>query len=426
MATSMNSNWGCHKMRLLLTADRLFDGNRVIRGGAVLIGGDKIEAVGSAEEVGYPTNVTVYEFGDATLMPGLIDCHDHLAHSGGNLATNAYRPPSRAVLETAVNLRITLERGFTAIRDCGGVDLGVKEAAESGIIPSPRLRICLVIITQTAGLADGFIPATGLYRDVPRLPGVPDGVADGVDGVRAKAREIIRAGADFLKIATTGGWGTAPGTYARRQFTLAEIQAIVDEGRAYGLPTAAHAYCGPGLKNALEAGIHSIEHMGPLDDDDLTFMAENSVYWVPTLSVPHYLLESAGPNEKELLRVRNARRFINIEKDRIQRARELGVQICLGTDIGDWVRGENARELEYLVDAGLTPLEALRAGTSTAAACLGMGDVIGRLARGYQADVVVVSGDATINVSLLREPKNIRAVLLDGKFVIGKESSTDE
>jgi imidazolonepropionase-like amidohydrolase len=357
-------------------------------------------------------------------LPGLIDCHDHLAYPGGDLAERANTPISRAVLETAANLRLTLERGFTAIRDCAGVDLGVKQAAESGLILSPRLRICLVIITQTAGLADGFIPATGLRRNVPRLPGIPNGVADGTDAVRAKVREIIRAGADFVKIATTGDMST--GAHGQRQFTLAEVAAVVEEGRAFGLPTAAHAYSGPGLKNALQAGVHSVEHLGPVEDEDLVFMAEQGIYLVPTLSAAHYISESAGSEEQESLRVRYARHFVELQKERLQRARQLGVYICLGTDIGDWVRGENARELGYLVDAGLTPMEALRAGTSTAAACLGMADQIGRLAPGFMADVVAVSGDATGDVSLLREPENIRAVLLDGNFVIQKECSTDD
>lgn len=202
-------------MLTLLTADRLFDGERAIHGGAVLIDGAEIVAAGPVQEIGSPAGATLCAFGDATLLPGLIDCHDHLAYPGGDLAARANTPISRAVLETAANLRLTLERGFTAIRDCGGVDFGVKQAAEMGVILSPRLRIGLVIITQTAGLADGFIPATGLRSNVPRLPGIPAGVADGVDGVRAKAREIIRAGADFLKIATTGGWAPPGGPTPR-------------------------------------------------------------------------------------------------------------------------------------------------------------------------------------------------------------------
>jgi len=415
-------------MRLLLTADRLFDGESLIRGGAVLINGDEIEAAGPAQEVGRPTGATVHEFGDATLMPGLIDCHDHLAHPGIDLATNAYIPISRAVLQTAANLQTTLKRGFTTVRDCAGVDLGVKQAVESSIIPGPRLLICLVIITQTAGLGDQFIPATGLRSDVPRLPGIPDGVVDGVEAARAKAREIIRAGADFLKIATTGGMGTSRGTYEQRQFTLAEVQAVVEEGLAYGLSTAAHAYCGPGLKNALKAGVRSIEHLGPVDDEDLVFMAEHGVYLVPTLSVARYAVERAAtsPSDGESLRLRNARCFVNMQKERLQRASELGVQICLGTDIGAFVHGENARELEYLVDAGLSPLEALRAGTSTAAACLGMEKVVGRLLPRYKADIVAVSGDVTVDVSLLRKLENIRAVWLNGEFVVRKVDSTDE
>lgn len=151
-------------------------------------------------------------------------------------------------------------------------------------------------------------------------------------------------------------------------------------------------------------------------------MAEQGVYLVPTLSAERYLLETAttSPGDDEPPRLRSARSLVALQEERLERAKELGVQICLGTDIGDWVRGENARELEYLVDAGLSSLEALRAGTSTAAACLGMQDTIGRLSPGFKADLVAVTGDATTDVSLLRKPGNIRAVLLDGECVVGE------
>jgi imidazolonepropionase-like amidohydrolase len=409
-------------MRLLLSAQRVFDGESFIRDAAVLVKEDGIEAVGPLQQIGQPSEVEFYDFGDATLLPGLIDCHDHLAHPGTDLAKNAYVPTSRAVLQTAANLRLTLERGFTAVRDSAGVDLGIKQSVASGLIPGPRLQISLVIITQTSGLGDYYIAATGLNSNVPRLPGIPDGVVDGVDAVRAKARQIIRAGADFLKIATTGGMGTPRGTYGQRQFTFEEVQAVVEEGLAYGLPTAAHAYCGPGLKNALRAGVRSIEHLGPVDDEDLVFMAEHEVYLVPTLCVARYALEGAAPeaSDHESLRLRNARRFVDIQKERLLRARELGVKICLGTDIGAFVHGENARELVHLVDAGLNVTEALRAGTSTAAACLGMEDCIGRLRPSFKADIIAVQGDVVNDVSLLRQPERLCAVLLDGKFVVRK------
>lgn len=183
-------------MRYLLKAHYLFDGEKKIRDGAVLTSDGQIEAAGSRSEIGDVDDAIVYDFGDATLMPGLIDCHDHLTSGLLEFGQNRYVSTSWAILKAANDLKLTLERGFTTVRDCGGLDLGVKKAVQAGLIPGPRLVISLVIVTQSAGLADYYIPGLDTYIPVPKMPGIPDGVANGVDQVRAKAREIIRAGAD--------------------------------------------------------------------------------------------------------------------------------------------------------------------------------------------------------------------------------------
>jgi imidazolonepropionase-like amidohydrolase len=400
-----------------LKAHYLFDGEKKIRDGAVLTSDGQIEAAGSRSEIGDVDDAIVYDFGDATLMPGLIDCHDHLTSGLLEFGQNRYVSTSWAILKAANDLKLTLERGFTTVRDCGGLDLGVKKAVQAGLIPGPRLVISLVIVTQSAGLADYYIPGLDTYIPVPKMPGIPDGVANGVDQVRAKAREIIRAGADFLKIATTGGMGAERGSYAQSQYSLPEVEALVQEGKAFGLPTAAHAYCGVGLKNALRAGVWSVEHLGDVDDDDLRFMASQGIFLVPTLCVARYSLETARDDTVDTPRVRNARRLVEIQKERVRRAVQLGVKVCLGTDIGAFVHGENARELQYLSEAGLPATLVLQSATSVAAQCLQLEDEIGYLKAGYDADILVASGDVTLDVSSLRSSSNILGVFKSGKPV---------
>jgi imidazolonepropionase-like amidohydrolase len=188
-------------------------------------------------------------------MPGMIDCHDHLANLEGGMVARAAIPPSLAVLKTAHTLHDTLLGGFTSIRDAGGVDLGMKLAVEQGLIPGPRLMISVNLLSQFGGHNDHTEPA-GINSDFPRLPGVPDGICDGPDECRRKARQRMQAGADWIKICTTGGVGTPIGGPLIRQFSLEEVQAIVDTAHAAGKPVMSHAYGGEGVEICLDAGVH--------------------------------------------------------------------------------------------------------------------------------------------------------------------------
>src|SRR5581483_8189217 len=199
-----------------------------------------------------------------TVMPGLIDCHDHLANLAGGMVARAAIPPSLAVFKAAQSFKETLLGGFTAIRDASGVDLGMKLAVEQGLIPGPRLKISVVILSQFGGHNDHTEPA-GIDSRFPKLATIPDGICDGVDACRRKVREVIRAGADWVKIATTGGVGTPIGGPLVRQFSADEVRAIVDTAHAAGKPVMSHAYGGEGVKICLDAGVDSIEHGAAID-----------------------------------------------------------------------------------------------------------------------------------------------------------------
>src|SRR5579864_2914936 len=228
----------------------------------VTVAGGRITDVGPWSQVRRPPDARVIDAGGLTVMPGLFDCHDHLATPPRSLADRSGTPPSLHVLRVAETMRGMLQAGFTTVRDPGGLDLGMKQAVDEGLLAGPRVIICLAIITQTAGLSDAT-NAVGFNADVLRLPGAPDGVCDGADRLRQLTRRLIRAGADFIKIATTGGVSSRISSVLTREFTFEEVRAVVDEARAFGRPVAAHAYGGEGLKNALRAGVHSVEHLPP-------------------------------------------------------------------------------------------------------------------------------------------------------------------
>ncbi len=366
-----------------------------------------------------PTGTRLIDAGELTVLPGLFDCHDHLASPGLNLADKAATPLSLHLLRVAERMRETLRAGFTTVRDMGGLDLGFKLAVEQGLLEGPRVQISLAIITQTAGLSDG-VNAAGFQTDLLRLPGVPDATCDGVDGVRQMTRRLIRGGADFIKIATTGGISSRISGILTREFTLDEVKAVVDEARAFARPVAAHAYGGEGLKNALRAGVHSVEHLGPLDDDDIATMVRQGTYLVPTLSNMAVRLEMA--RQSGLLSpysVEKAQDLAPRQREVFARAHRAGVRIAAGTDARPLRQGGNARELSLLVQYGMSPMEAIRAATSVAAACCAL-PATGRLEAGTRADLIAVEGDPLREIEIFEDPERISLVVRDGVIFVDR------
>ena len=408
----------------VLTGATLIDGTGAapVRDAAVVIEDGRVTAAGPRGALAWPADAAVIDARGRTVIPGLIDAHDHLASHGYALATRwgLEEPASTTHLRTARVLADTLAMGYTTVRDAGGLDAGFKLAVEQGLVPGPRLVVALQIISPTGGIGDRVSPSghdcCGAYD-----PLLPDSVANGPDAVRDVVRRIVRAGADVIKTATTGGASSRPGHGPLdAAFSAAEIEALVTESHAQGRRVMCHALGGPGLRAALEAGVDSIEHGCYLDEDPtlLNRMAVQGTFFVPTLSVYVYHRESKAPHVRERARALHAHHVASV-----QRALELGVPIAAGTDAGGHGHPNNALELKYLVEAGLAPMQALRAATQWAARCLGLDREIGTLEKGRQADLVVVDGNPLDDIGVLLDPARIELVLKAGEICADRRRS---
>ena len=399
----------------VLTGATLIDGTGAapVPDAAVVIEDGRVTEAGPRAALAWPADAEVIDARGRTVIPGLIDAHDHLASHGYAFATRwgLDEPASTAHLRTARVLADTLAMGYTTVRDAGGLDAGFKLAVEQGLIPGPRLVLGLQIISPTGGIGDRVSPSghgcCGAYD-----PLLPDSVANGPDAVRDVVRRLVRAGADVIKTATTGGASSRPGHGPLdAAFSPVEMEALVTESHALGRRVMCHALGGPGLLTALEADVDSVEHGCYLDEDPtlLNRMAVQGTFFVPTLTVYVYHRESPAPHVRERARALHAHHVASV-----QRALERGVPIVAGTDAGGHGHPRNALELKYLVEAGLSPMQALRAGTQWAARCLGLDREIGTLEKGRQADLVVVDGNPLDDVTVLLDPARIELVLKSG------------
>jgi len=401
----------------VLTGATLIDGTGAtpVPDAAVVIEDGRVTAAGPRGALAWPADAAVIDARGRTVIPGLIDAHDHLASHGYALATRwgLEEPASTTHLRTARVLADTVAMGYTTVRDAGGLDAGFKLAVEQGLVSGPRLVVALQIISPTGGIGDRVSPSghdcCGAYD-----PLLPDSVANGPDAVRDVVRRIVRAGADVIKTATTGGASSRPGHGPLdAAFSAAELEALVTESHAQGRRVMCHALGGPGLRAALEAGVDSVEHGCYLDEDPtlLNRMAVQGTFFVPTLTVYVYHRESSAPHVRERARALHAHHLASV-----QRALELGVPIAAGTDAGGHGHPNNALELKYLVEAGLSPMQALRAATQWAARCLGLDREIGTLEKGRQADLVVVDGNPLDDIEVLLDPARIELVLKAGEI----------
>ncbi len=395
------------------------DGNRV----AAVLDGAAPALPPQLQGNGASGEPVVYDATGMTLLPGLIDTHDHLSHVGLDVYRRLATSASLACFELAATLRQTLDAGFTAIRDASGTPVGPKQAVDRGLVPGPRLMVSIIMITPTGGHGDRLHPC-GAPGHFPVLPDVPDGVADGPDEIRRKVRELARLGADWIKFCATGGISSARGGALSRQFTREEIMALVDEAHRMERKAMVHAYGGDGLRDALDAGVDTVEHGAYLwqEDDRLRQMADQGVYLVPTLSNSRKYVQrmQRNPDATPEYMQRKAPEIVEYGARTVQRALELGVPIAMGTDAGMFGHGDNAWEVELMVEAGMTPMQSLVATTATAAACIGLGDRVGTIEPGKLADLVVVAGDPLRDPGLLRDHSRFALVMKDGQVHRGR------
>lgn len=400
----------------LLTGATLIDGTGAppVPDAAILMDdAGRIAAVGARQTVAEPPEADVIDVTGLTILPGLIDGHDHLASHGYALTRRwgLDEPQSTTHVRTAAVLRHTLATGYTTVRDAAGLDAGFQLAIDEGLITGPRLQLALGIISPIGGIGDRISPS-GHCCCVPPSPNVPPSVANGVQEVRNVVRTMVRAGADVIKCATTGGASSrARHGPKEKAFNRDEIMALVDEAHALGRRVMCHALGGPGLRLAIEAGVDSIEHGCYLDEDPelIPMMAEQGTYFVPTLTVYAFHRTRSAPHVQERGHILYPHHI-----ESVQRALELGVKIVAGTDAGGHEHGINAQELQHLAAAGLSPMQALQAGTGWAAACLGMEHDLGTLEVGKLADIVVVEGDPLRDITILQELSRIKLVFKGG------------
>jgi imidazolonepropionase-like amidohydrolase len=387
-----------------LRAARLFDGTgaSIVGDAVVVVTGERITAVGPASKVAIPSGARVVDLGDATLLPGFIDVHTHLTgrelrDPGSDLSSVRDFPGYAAVLGVE-HARVTLLAGFTTVRNVGASDfddMALRQAIDGGVIPGPRM--------QTAGYAFGI--TGGHCDDNGWRPGLRDpdyraGVADGADEARKAVRYMVKYGADVIKICATGGVLSLGDAVGATQYTLEEMQAVVDEARKLDRKVAAHAIGTEGIKLAVRAGIASIEHGFLLDEEGARLMAQHGTYLVPTLSAVALADQVIRSGRLTGLRAEKALAAARGARIATKLAVKNGVPIALGTDAGVIQHGTNATEFRLMVEwGGMTPTQALIAGTAGAAKLLGWESRVGTLTPGKLADVVAVPGDPLKDIS---------------------------
>ena len=384
-----------------IRAGRLVDVERgqVRRDQVVLIRGERIEAVqqGSAR---IPAGARMVDLSGYTVVPGLIDCHTHLI---GDLQKTPLDPLERSGAQEALsgvrNARSTLLAGFTSVRDIGTyrafVDAALRDAINDGTVIGPRMMVAGAYVTVASGAGE----VTGMAPDVVLPPDFRFGVANSAEEVRERVRAILNGGADFIKILATGAVltrGTRPGA---SEFTEAELQAAVDQAAQYGATVAAHAHGAEGIKNAVRAGVRSIEHGSLIDDEGIALMKERGTYLVADIYNGDYIA-TVGREEKwpeEFLRKNDE--TTEAQRSGFRKAVAAGVKIAYGTDSGVYPHGLNARQLPYMVRYGMTPMAALQSATINAAQLMGWAERVGSIAPGKYADIIAVEGDALADLS---------------------------
>lgn len=358
-------------------ADVVIDGGRIVEVGPGLDGDVGVDCTGKA------------------LLPGLFDCHVHLAFRYEDFDEYArmQEPFSLAFFRMAGNLRTTLSLGITTVRDAAGADAGLKAAVEQGVLVGPRMQISVTMLSMTGGHNDPWLPSGTRGVFGVEYPGMPSGVCDGVDGVSSKVREVIRAGADVIKIASSGGFLSPADDPMEPNYSQDEVDAIVRTAADLGTWVMSHAHGPEGIKRAVRAGVRSIDHGTFLDEECAEMMVERGTWLVPTLTAGD-ATEALANDEKVQPAVREKLRDLGRpELDAMRLAAEAGVKVAMGTDCPVAPHGTNLNELRHMAANGFTSAQALHAATGSAAELMGLQDELGTIEPGKRADLVVLDGD---------------------------------
>lgn len=399
-----------------IKAGRLLDvtSGKILENQVILIENNTIKAVGPSLEL--PDGAQIYDLSDTTVLPGLIDCHVHITgQAEGNYYDSLFR---RSFVDSAVlahlYARRTLEAGFTSCRSLGAqafVDVALRNAINRGDIPGPRLQVSTAYVSSTGGHGDlvGFSPwLTSM------VPGEMSGIADGVDAVRQKVRYLIKNGADVIKFGASAGVLSGEESVGAPQYSQEEMNAIVDEAEMWDRKACAHAHGTEAIKMAVRAGAVSIEHGSLIDDEGIEMMKGSGTYLVADVYNDDYIVS-------EFVKLGFPQQVIEKEKlvgrrqrENFKKAVQAGVKVAFGTDAGIFPHGWNARQFRYMVEWGMTPLQAIQAATVNAADLLGWADQVGRIEAGLLADIIAVKGNPLDDISILEQ---VAWVMKDGQVV---------
>ncbi len=389
---------------IILHCGKLIDGRsqQVRSKVSVIIANGKISDIRNGYIKGEEKD-TVIDLSSKTVLPGLMDMHVHLS---GELSPKSYTErffmnPEDYAYRSVPYARKTLMAGFTTVRDLGGViNTALRNAIKKGYVVGPRIFSAGKALATTGGHAD---PTNGLNHEFMGDPGPKDGVVNGVDAARKAVRQRYKNGADWIKITATGGVLSLAKSGLNPQFTEEEIQAIVETARDYGMYVAAHAHGAEGMKRAIRAGVRSIEHGTFMDDEVIELMKKHGTFYVPTILAGVTVAEKAKIEGFFPALVRPKAAAIGPQiMDTFRKAYKAGVKIAFGTDSGVSPHGENAREFQYMVEAGMPPMKAIQAATLVAAQLLGVEDRLGTIEKGKIADVIAVDGNPLDDITVLQ------------------------
>ena len=398
VASSVTSSQPAASATSLLRFAAVWDGNRLIRDGRILVEGDRITAVGA--NVRSPAGATEIDLRPLTAIPGLIDVHTHITYvwdgaAGTTPLNQPRRDPAERVQMAAANAQKTLETGVTTIRDLGasnGTDITMRDEINAGRMTGPRM----------------FVAGQGISAG--------RGATPDPEAMRRTAEARLGTTADWVKVyASRGSYQSVDTT---QTITYEELKAIVEAAHAKGRPIAVHSYGASGVKDAVRAGADTVEHGIELDDETIAEMVKRGTYWVPTIDHNRYYVDARDEFKFAPETIAPLQQYIEKNLDATRRAVKAGVKIAMGSDAVFTMFGQNTRELGWLVKAGMTPEQALRAGTTVGASLLGQGNRLGRIAPGYFADIAAVDGDPTRNIDVAIN--NVRWVMKGGAVVVDR------